>query len=359
MRNTVSYVLAAALCLASLHHANGQPADTAAIEKVHPIREVIVTGTRNETDIRHLPMTVSVVGREKIDADKRPSLLPTLTEQVPGLFITGRGVMGYGVATGSSGAMTMRGIGNGTQGTPTTGMLVLIDGHPQYMGLMGHPIADACRADMAERVEVVRGPASMLYGSNAMGGVINIVTRQMKDEGVRTSLQAGYGSYNSLQTNLTNRIRKGRLNSVVTGSYDRTDGHRPRMGFDQYGGSVKLGFELSRRWTLAANGNITHFNAENPGTVGAPIFDNLMRITRGNASLAIDNRYERTSGSLSLYHNQGRHRINDGYSAGETPLDYRFNSRDRLTGISWHQTVALFRGNHTTFGVKKLPKAAR
>lgn len=45
------------------------------------------------------------------------------------------------------------------------------------MGLMGHPIADAYQSLMAERVEVLRGPASVLYGSNAMGGVVNIVTR--------------------------------------------------------------------------------------------------------------------------------------------------------------------------------------
>ena len=45
------------------------------------------------------------------------------------------------------------------------GLLVLIDGHPQYMGLMGHPIADAYQSMMAEKVEVLRGPASVLYGS--------------------------------------------------------------------------------------------------------------------------------------------------------------------------------------------------
>ena len=57
-------------------------------------------------------------------------------------------------------------------------MLVLIDGHPQYNGVYGHPISDSYQTLMAERVEVLRGPASVLYGSNAMGGVLNIVTRR-------------------------------------------------------------------------------------------------------------------------------------------------------------------------------------
>ena len=54
------------------------------------------------------------------------------------------------------------------EGLPTRGMLVLSDGHPQYMGLMGHPISDAYQSLLAERVSAA-GPASVLYGSNAMG----------------------------------------------------------------------------------------------------------------------------------------------------------------------------------------------
>jgi outer membrane receptor for ferrienterochelin and colicin len=54
---------------------------------------------------------------------------------------------------------------------------MLIDGHPQFMGIMGHPLPDSYVASDAERVEVIRGPASILYGTNAMGGVINIITK--------------------------------------------------------------------------------------------------------------------------------------------------------------------------------------
>lgn len=124
--------------------------DSIQITKSLTIDEVVVTGTRNETDIRHLPMTISVVDRKLLEQSYQPSLLPTLTEQVPGLFTTSRGMMGYGVSTGAAGGMSLRGIG----GSPTAGLLVLIDGHPQYMGLMGHPIADAYQTMMTDRVEV-------------------------------------------------------------------------------------------------------------------------------------------------------------------------------------------------------------
>ena len=150
------------------------------------IHEVVVTGTRNETDIRHLPMTISVIDRKQIEQANTPSLLPILTEQVPGLFVSSRGIMGYGVSGGAAGEINLRGI-SGSSGR----LMVLIDGHPQYMGLMGHPIADAYQALMAEKVEVLRGPASVLYGSNAMGGVINIITRKMQTEGISTHAQVG------------------------------------------------------------------------------------------------------------------------------------------------------------------------
>ena len=317
----------------------------------HDLGEVVVTGTRSETDIRHLPMTVSVVDRRRIEQSNMPSLLPILSERIPGLFSTGRGIMGYGVSGGAAGQMSLRGIGGPAQsGVPTTGMLVLIDGHPQYMGLFGHPISDAYQSLMAERVEVLRGPASVLYGSNAMGGVVNIVTRKMREDGVKNYLHTGYGSYNTLQSELTNRIRKGRFTSVVSGFYNRTDGHRANMGFEQYGGYAKLGYEISDHWNAWADVNVTRFNASNPGETFDPLIDNDQRITRGMTSLALENRYEKTSGTLSFFYNWGKHWINDGYHPDERPLDYRFRSRDDMLGLSWYQSVRLFEGNRLTVG---------
>lgn len=325
--------------------------DSLSVQKKVTIEEVVVTGTRNETDVRHLPMTVSVVNREQIEHRNDPSLLPLLTEYIPGLFTTSRGLMGYGVSGGAAGGMSLRGIGGVPQeGLPTTGMLVLIDGHPQYMGLMGHPISDAYQSLLAERVEVLRGPASVLYGSNAMGGVINIVTRKMQQDGIRTHANVGYGSYNTLQSEVTNRIRKGRFTSIVSGSYNRTDGHRKDMEFEQYGGYAKFGYEISDAWNVWADVNLTHFDASNPGEISNPLLDNDQRITRGMTSFALANNYAKTSGTLSFFYNWGKHWINDGYHLGGDPLDYRFHSRDRMLGVSWYQSVQLFEGNRLTVG---------
>ena len=150
------------------------------------LNEVVITGTRSATDVCQLSQTVNVIDRAAIEETNRASLLPLLTEQVPGLFITQRGYAGYGVSNGAAGAISMRGLNGGS-----SQVLVLIDGHPNYAGIYGHPIADSYQSLMTERVEVLRGPASLLYGSKAMGGVINIVTKKQQD-GTHGQFHAGY-----------------------------------------------------------------------------------------------------------------------------------------------------------------------
>lgn len=317
-------------------------------ETPHTLEEVVVTGTRHQTEVRHLSQTVSVIDRSAVEKSMQPSLLPVLTEQIPGLFTTSRGVMGFGVSDGSAGGISLRGLSGGN-----ARLMVLIDGHPQYAGIFGHPISDACQTLLADRVEVLRGPASVLYGSNAMGGVINIVTRKMHREGVQTRLHTGYGSYNTLETELTNRVRKGKLSTVLSGSYNRTDGHRTDMDFEQYSGYAKINYELARHWNTYADLNITRFNASYPGPVSAPLLEGDQRIARGMTSFAVSNNYKQTSGALSFFYNWGRHRINDGYTpgAGESPQDGRFHSFDNMLGISLYQSAQLFKGNRITAGL--------
>lgn len=307
------------------------------------LAEVVVT-TEVRTDV--LGRSPVALDRREIEESYETSLLPLLNERVPGFFATSRGIMGYGVSGGAAGTMNIRGIG----GAPTSGVLVTVDGRPQYMGLMGHPVADVYRTASAEAVGIVRGPMSALYGSGAMGGVVNIVTRNDRRDGIHTRLHAGYGSYNTLQSELSNSVWRGRFSSTVTGSYNRSDGHRPDMEFEQYGGSGRVAYDFTPHWAISADVDIMQFTASNPGTTAVPLTDNDSRITRSMASVALDHTYEKTSGTLRLYGNWGRHKINDGYGVGELPKTYRFNSKDRLWGLTLDQCVLLFAGNTLRMG---------
>ena len=338
-----NYIFAAALLAATAAPA---PAATDATEAADSVGlgEVVVTGTRNATDIRHLPMTISVMDRQKLTENFRTQLLPTINEQVPGLFVTSRGVLGYGVSTGAAGSIKVRGVGSGAS------MLVLIDGVPQYAGLMGHPIPDAYQTMLADRVEVLRGPASLLYGSNAMGGVVNIVTRQLRRDGSRTNATLQGGSYGTIEGGITNTTRKGRVESILGFNYSHTDGDRPDSRFSQYSGFAKLGYEISSHWRATGDINLTHFEAENPGEVESPLTDNDSRITRGMASLALTNTYRNTEGAVRVFYNWGHHEINDGYGPGEEPQEALYMHDDLMGGVSIYQSASFFRGNRITLG---------
>ena len=310
------------------------------------LREVVVTGTRNAVDIRHLPMNVTVIDRDKLTAQHQPNILPTVMQQVPGFMLTSRSMMGYGVSTGAAGGISLRGISGGTGQ-----MLVLIDGHPQYNGVYGHPISDSYQTLLAERVEVLRGPASVLYGSNAMGGVVNIVTRSVDKDTVGTDVSLSAGSYGTLQAEATNQVRIGRFSSTLSAQYGRTDNHRPHMGFEQYGGHAKIGYDISSHWNTYLDADITHFNASNPGPASAPLYGADQWITRGVVSAALENNYGNTSGALSVYSNFGRHQIDDGTTDPATPTQRYFRSKDALTGVSVYQSARLFKGNRLTAGL--------
>ncbi|MBO7577887.1 MAG: TonB-dependent receptor [Prevotella sp.] len=302
------------------------------------LQEVVVTGSRSVVDIRHLPMTVTVISKSKLTEQHQTSVLPTVMQKVPGVFVTSRSMMGYGVSTGAAGGINMRGITGGAGQ-----LMVLIDGHPQYQGIYGHPISDSYQTMMAERVEVLRGPASMLYGSNAMGGVINIVTRRPEYyDDVVTQLTAGAGSYGTVQSELSNQVRSGSFSSTIAGQYNRTDNHRPRMGFEQYGGYVQLGYDLNHNWNAYVNADLTRSNASYPGSTDKPMYNADQWITRGVVSAGIENRYRRSNGALSIYSNFGRHKIDDGTTDPAKPTARYFRSKDALTGISWYQSYRIF-----------------
>ena len=106
-----------------------------------------------------------------------------------------------------------------------------------------------------------------------MGGVINIVTRKPAEDGTRTNLHMGYGSFNTFESELFNTTRYGKFSSAVSGSYSRSDGHRDNMNFEQYGGYAKLGYNISDNWDISANLDVTRFIASQPGPKNAPLID--------------------------------------------------------------------------------------
>ena len=301
------------------------------------IEEVVVTGTPVKVSRNNVPMAVSVVTRAQIEQSGESALLPVLNGKVPGLFVTERGITGFGVAQGSAGQISIRGIG----GSPTTGVLMLIDGHPQFMGIMGHPLPDSYVASDVERVEVIRGPASILYGSNAMGGVINIITREQRQEGVSGNARISYGSFNTQKYMGSAGYKKDRFSAFVSLNRDKTDGHREHSEFKINNGYAKLGYRLSDNLHASTDFSLAGFEAADPGpdTLNASVGEKI-DITRGYWAMTLQNEWNKISGALKLFYNFGEHNITDG-----------FHSTDHNYGVNFYESLKLFKGNNITLGV--------
>lgn len=301
------------------------------------IDEVVVTGTPIKINRNNVPMSVSVVSQAQLKESSESAVLPVLSGQVPGLFVTERGVTGFGVATGSAGQITIRGIG----GNPTTGVLMLIDGHPQFMGIMGHPLPDSYVTSDIERIEVIRGSGSVLYGSNAMGGVINLITKKQSGDGFHGSSRLMYGSYNTQKYMISGGYKKDKLSIYFSGNHDQTNGHRPNSDFKITNGYSKVGYDLSDHIKLSADFSLAKFNSADPGpdTLKAKKGE-VIDITRGYTSFTADNEFNKVSGSAKLFYNFGEHNITDG-----------FHSTDHNYGVNLFESFKLIEGNTITVGL--------
>lgn len=319
--------------------------DPAAIDSLINLKGVVVSANRINVNRNSVPLTISVIDRDEIEASSESALLPVLSERVPGLFVTQKGITGFGVSAGSAGTVNIRGVGSGNK------VLMLFDGQPQWAGVFGHSLPDTYVASDVDRVEVIRGPGSLLYGSNAMGGVVNIITRRHKQEGRRTQARVMYGSFNTQKYMVNNGYNIGKFSSFISINHDRTDGHRPNSDFHITNGFANLGYTINDRYKVTGDVSLAKSKFQNPGKITAPILDNKMDILRGTTSFALENKYDKMSGALRLFYNWGNHEINDGYNPGEKPLTYLFRSDDHNVGVLLYESFRLFKGNTFTVGI--------
>lgn len=345
MKKILNAIFICTLFSTALPAQNQQAPDTAGVTKSLTLEEVVVTGARVAVSRDAMPVPISIVTRSAIEQSGETALLPVLVQQVPGLFVTSRGIAGYGVSTGAAGGINMRGFAGGSGR-----VLILIDGHPQYATIYGHPVADAYIASDAERVEVSRGAASVLYGSNAMGGAINIITRKATEDGNRLNARLMGGSYGTQRYSLTDSYRNGKFSGVFSGNYERTDGHRVNSEYESFSGYGKLGYDISKEWKVTGNVNIAQSDAQNTGAITSPMLDGITNVLRGMSGLSIENKYDKTNGAVNFYYNWGNHTINDGYFEGGTPRPYLFRSTDYMGGVNIYQSVSMFKGNFITGG---------
>jgi iron complex outermembrane receptor protein len=243
------------------------PLSLSAQEKEVTLETIVVTATRDVQEIRRVPANVTVLTREQIEQSNAKTTIELI-----------RNEMGVMVKdwTGSGKTVTVDIRGFGETGPLNT--LVLVDGRRvNEIDLSGVDWTQI-PLNQIERIEILRGPASVLYGDNAAGGVIHIITKKPeKPLSVKGEIVRGSYLYHKESGSASGKW--GPFSALVSGDYSSTEGYREN-GFLRYkdiGGKILL--DLSSLIELSLSGNLHRDDYGMPGALPQSLYKEDRRAT--------------------------------------------------------------------------------
>jgi vitamin B12 transporter len=234
------------------HEGVGEGGDSGTSEQ--PLATIVVTATRTATRLDEATTSVTVVDEHAIEQRQAQTVLELLHD-VPGVDIVQNG------SRGTNAEIFIR-------GAEADQTLVLIDGVPLNSVTVGQFDFGTLTTDNVERIEVVRGAGGALYGSQAIGGVVNIITREGSGT-PRVSVEGAGGSGSTGRGAVSSAGQVGGLHYSVAGAYLDTQGFRPQNDDYRNGtASVRLDYEVSTRAVARlffryTNTNLGLFNNNN------------------------------------------------------------------------------------------------
>ncbi|MDZ7261923.1 MAG: TonB-dependent receptor [candidate division KSB1 bacterium] len=291
---------------------------------------ITITATRSPKSVRDVSASVSILTSEDI-ATSNATSCTELLNTLPGLFVHKTGAFGRA-------DVEIRGLG--ARGTR---VMVLVDGRPVKMGLFGCTITHSLPLDNVERIEVVRGPMSVLYGSDALGGAINILT-QKPTKPLQMDYTFSYGTYDTYQHRLRAGGTRGAWNFYATADKRKSDGHLTNSAYDGSDFTTRLGYQLNGNIEAILSGKYFDGYKEEPLRTTDP--DTLVPQTwndykRGAVDLTLTGKWSQWTGLIKVYRNFGEHEFSDGW-----------HSRDFTNGAVVHSTGKFFDGNELTLGLE-------
>ena len=245
--------------------------------------EVVVTGTRSEEKVERIPANVTVIDQEDIKNSSAKNV-PDLLRSQEGIVVRDL------LANGKSAQVDLRGFG---EAAPYNN-LVLVDGRRvNEIDLSGVDWTQI-PLDQIERIEIVRGTGTVLYGDNAVGGVINIITKTPSD---RFAFSAGAtaGSYGRNKEHVSVSGGQGPLAASFYGSYDSTHGYRENNDYRAKDAGGKLVYDAASFLSLNVSGS---YHTDDYGLPG-PLTKDQLSVNR-RASLDPLDKAETEDGYLKL-----------------------------------------------------------
>jgi outer membrane receptor protein involved in Fe transport len=245
---------------------------TAALEpKTESFGEVVVTAVARSQAIKLAPASVGVITAKELQ-ERQVTTFDQAFDDMPGVVVTRSG--GANVQ-----AFSIRGASEVAGGGIGNRVLLLIDGRPALSPESGGALWNLVPVGSVERIEVVRGPYSSLYGSSAMGGVVNVITRKPENNKPQSRLHLNYGAYdraprasaysryNDFHTaEFSHGRRIGKFSYLVDGGRRYDDGHKEKSGFDLYNFYGKTTWDISPKHYLQFSANANRMYSDAPAT---------------------------------------------------------------------------------------------
>lgn len=285
-----------------------------AVEPGDDEQVIVVTAERRPQTLLQSPSSVAVVTRSQIEARKSFDLADAI-RLLPGVSVAQSGTFG------KSASIFLR-------GTNSNHTLVLVDGVRANSPQDGRFDIGQIPIENVEQIEIVRGPASALYGSDAIGGVINILTRRGSGP-IRTGGQLEYGSFNTQKQVVDVRGEQGKNRFSFSAFRDKTDGNFANDDFQDVGTSLRFDRALGGQGNLAFIGRTSSAKFGVPGQEFLSFDPNQRGTSRDSTlSLAYSNQVGKRNDRLTLgvY---DRHLTDDDTRAPKSPAPNpsRFSNR--------------------------------
>ena len=217
--------------------------------------EVTVSATKIQKTIDKIGSPVYIMDRKEIERTEGRNI-DEILRRAPGVFTEDR-------YNNESAVVSFRGVGLHTH--VTRGILVLVDG-VSLTEAMGRTDFESVDMENAERVEVLKGPVSALYGPNGITGVINVIEKSPED-GLHGGFKASLGSYNTM--NYSGNINGGKngFKYLVKGKYYSSDGYQTRSSYESARGGIKLSKQFEKAGKLQLTADYISSSDELPGTL--------------------------------------------------------------------------------------------
>ncbi|MEC8483665.1 MAG: TonB-dependent receptor plug domain-containing protein, partial [Pseudomonadota bacterium] len=197
------------IALGLLAHQSSSIAQSDSSTELNTLSQLVVTATTTEQTTAKSLTSVTVIDKKTLQAQQPQELSEVLAGQL-GIDIVSNG--GYGKSTSVL-----------TRGANSTGTKLLIDGVPIQSHSLGTPSWQYIPISQVERVEIVRGPKSSLYGSSASGGVVQVFLPEGNAE-MATNVSVGAGSFGTKQVDASVSGQEGSASYAISAGTFRTDG---------------------------------------------------------------------------------------------------------------------------------------